>query len=152
MKERRRHMFTFLHSADVHLDSPLRGLERYPGAPVEDIRSATRRAFDQLITRAEDDRVDLLLLAGDIYDGDWRDFNTGLYFAQGMQRLARAGIRVCLISGNHDADSHISRRLRLPDNVAVFSTRAPETRTFDDLGCAVHGQGFANRAVTDNFA
>jgi len=152
VKERRRHMFTFLHSADVHLDSPLRGLERYPGAPVEDIRSATRRAFDQLITRAEDDRVDLLLLAGDIYDGDWRDFNTGLYFAQGMQRLARAGIRVCLISGNHDADSHISRRLRLPDNVAVFSTRAPETRTFDDLGCAVHGQGFATRAVTDNLA
>ena len=66
-------MFKFIHTADIHLDSALHGLERYDGAPVDEIRSATRRAFDNLIELAIDEEVDFVLLAGDIYDGDWKD-------------------------------------------------------------------------------
>lgn len=73
----------FIHAADIRLDSALRGLERYEGAPVEEIRSATRRAFDNLIELAVDEQVAFVLLVGDLYDGDWKDYNTGLYFAHG---------------------------------------------------------------------
>ncbi len=70
----------FIHAADIHLDSPLRGLERYEGAPIEEIRSAPRSAFDNLVNLAIDEKVEFVLLAGDLYDGDWKDYNTGLYF------------------------------------------------------------------------
>ena len=72
-------MWKFIHAADIHLDSSLHGLERYEGAPTEEIRSATRRAFDNLIELATDQQVAFVLLAGDLYDGDWKDYNTGLH-------------------------------------------------------------------------
>ena len=142
----------FLHAADIHLDSALRGLDLYEGAPVEEIRGATRRAFDRLIALAIDERVDFVLIAGDLYDGDWKDYNTGLYFNKCMTRLKEAGIRVFLITGNHDAASQITRSLRLPDNVTQFSSREPQTEILDDLGVAIHAQGFARRAVTDDLS
>lgn len=63
----------FIHAADIHLDSALHGLERYEGAPVEEIRSAMRRAFDNLIELAIDEEVAFVLLVGGLYDGDWKD-------------------------------------------------------------------------------
>lgn len=145
-------MFKFLHAADVHLDSPLRGLERYEGAPVEEIRGASRRAFDNLVDLAIEEQVGFVLLAGDLYDGDWRDYNTGLYFTNRMGRLHDAKIPVFLIAGNHDAASQITRHLRLPDNVGKLSDRHPESRVLEDLGAAIHGQSFASRAVTDDLS
>lgn len=141
-----------LHAADLHLDSQLRGLDRYDGAPLERIRHATRHAFENLIALAIDEAVDLVLLAGDLYDGDWRDYSTGLYFQNQMSRLRAAGIEVALIHGNHDAASQITRSLRLPENVTVLGSREPQTRLYERLGIAVHGQSFATRAVTDDLA
>ncbi|MCK7578287.1 MAG: DNA repair exonuclease [Chromatiales bacterium] len=140
----------FIHAADIHLDSPLRGLERYEGAPVEALRGATRRALEHLVDLALDEAVAGVLLAGDLYDGDWKDYNTGLFFARQMERLRAADIPVFAVAGNHDAASRITRLLRLPENVHLFATRAPETRVREDLGFAVHGQGFATRAVSDD--
>ena len=142
----------FIHAADIHLDSALHGLERYEGAPVEEIRRATRRAFDNLVDLAIDEKVDFVLLAGDLYDGDWKDYNTGLYFVERMGRLGEAGIRVFIVAGNHDAASQITKHLRLPENVTLFSTRNPEQVILDDLNVAVYGQGFATRAVTDDLS
>lgn len=140
----------FIHAADIHLDSPLRGLEAYPDAPLEEIRAATRRAFDNLIELAIEEQVAFVLLCGDLYDGNWRDYNTGLYFAQRMGRLQQAGIRVFIVSGNHDAESHITRHLQLPDNVQVFSTRKTQTLRLKEWGIALHGRGYAERAVSEN--
>jgi exonuclease SbcD len=145
-------MLKFLHAADIHLDSPLRGLERYPGAPVEEIRGATRRAFENLVALAIEEEVDFVLLAGDLYDGDWKDYNTGLFFAAQMARLQEAGIRVFLIAGNHDAASQITKVLRPPANVKVFSTKRPETVVLEDLGVAIHGQGFAQMSVGEDLS
>ncbi len=145
-------LFRFLHAADIHLDSPLRGLERYEGAPVEEIRGATRRAFENLVDLAASEEVAFLLLAGDLYDGDWKDYNTGLFFAAQMRRLDEAGIPVFLIAGNHDAASQITRSLRPPSNVTVLSTKKPETRVLDELEVAIHGQGFASAAVSDDLS
>ncbi len=142
----------FLHAADIHLDSPLRGLEADPGAPAELIRGATRRALGRLVDLALDEDVALLLIAGDIYDGDWQDYGTGLFFAAQMARLTRAGRRVIVIRGNHDAQNRISRTLRLPEGVRLLDHRKPETVELADLGLAVHGQSFAEQAVTDNLA
>src|SRR5690349_7786010 len=100
-----------VHAADLHLDSPLLGLERYPGAPVEAIRGATRRAFERLVDLCLDERAPLLLVAGDVYDGDWRDYSTGMFFAAELSRLREVGTRVVMVRGNHDAASQITRHL-----------------------------------------
>jgi len=141
----------FIHAADIHLDSPLRGLERYEGAP-DQIKNATRQAFENLIHLALDEEVDFLLIAGDLYDSDWRDYNTGLYFAARMNVLREAGIPVFIVRGNHDAQSVITRSLILPDNVHIFDHRVPGTVFLEHLGIAIHGQSFAARRVTENLA
>ncbi|RKZ38331.1 MAG: DNA repair exonuclease [Gammaproteobacteria bacterium] len=142
----------FIHAADIHLDSPLRGLARYDGAPVEQMQSATRRAFINLIDLACNQEVDFVLLAGDLYDVDWKDYNTGLFFNQQMSRLREANIPVFMVLGNHDAGNTITRQLRLPDNVTEFSYRKPETKILENLGVAIHGQSFANKSITEDIS
>ena len=145
-------MFRFIHAADPHLDSPLRGLSNREDAPVQALRGATRRAFANLVSLALLEKVDFLLIAGDLYDGDWKDYSTGLFFRSQMVRLLEANIPVYLISGNHDAASVITRKLPLPGNVHLFSTRAPETKTIPNLPVAIHGRGFPQREVPENIA
>lgn len=145
-------MFKFLHAADVHLDSPLTGLGRYEGAPVDDIRQASRRALENLVHLAIDQQVAFVLIAGDLYDGDWRDFSTGLFFVQQMTKLRQAEIPVVMITGNHDAANKMTRSIRLPDNVFKLSDKKPECQILDQYDVAIHGQGFGKRAVTDNLA
>ncbi len=143
-------MFTFLHAADIHLDSPLKGLEAYQDAPLEQIRLAARRAFDNLIELALDERVAFVLLAGDLYDGDWKDYNTGIYFMSRMGLLREAGIQVVIVSGNHDAASQMTRLLKLPDNVTLFPHRSVGSLFLDQYGVAIHGQSFSARSVMDD--
>jgi len=142
--------FRFIHTADIHLDSPLKGLTRHEGTAAERIRAATRTAFEGLITEAIDQQVAFVVIAGDLYDGTWKDFHTGLYFSHQMGRLAQAGIRAFVVHGNHDAESQITRRLQLPDSVKVFSHRKAETFVLDDLNVALHGQSFPEQAATEN--
>lgn len=144
--------FRFLHTADIHLDSPLRGLAKHEGSAAESIRTATRAALDQLVSLAIDERVSFLIIAGDLYDGDWRDYRTGLFFVSQMGRLNGAGIPVYLVYGNHDAESQITRRLTLPGNVHVFRSRSPQSFEIGDLNVVLHGQSFRQRNVTDNLA
>ena len=72
-------MLTFLHAVDIHLDSPLHNLDLYEGAPAEEFRQATRRAFENLIHLAISEKVAFVLIAGDLYDGDWKDYNTRIF-------------------------------------------------------------------------
>jgi DNA repair exonuclease SbcCD nuclease subunit len=145
-------MATVLHAADLHIDSPLLGLERYEGAPVEKLRGATRRALEALVQHAIDTRVDVVLLAGDLFDRDWKDYGTGLFFNQQMAALRDADIRVVCIRGNHDAASKISRHLRLPANVTMLAHERPETWIDERLGLAIHGRSFATQSETSNLA
>ena len=143
-------MIRFIHAADLHIDSPLRGLGRYAGAPVERLRNATRRALVQLVELALAEEVQFVLLAGDLYDSDWTDFHTGLFFREQMVRLVRAGIQVFIVQGNHDAQGVISRQLPLPEQVRVFSSRASETVHLQGLGVAIHGRSFSERKTIDD--
>ncbi len=145
-------MFSFLHLADPHLDSPLKGLDRYEGAPADEIRQATRQAFENAISLALRQQVKFVLLAGDVYDGDWKDYNTGLYFIRQAARLREAGIPLVVIAGNHDAANRMTLSLKLPDNVHYLSSKQPQTLHLEDVGVAIHGQGFATAAVHDDLS
>ena len=145
-------MIRFIHAADPHLDSPLQGLEAHEGAPVEVLRGATRRAFENLVNLAIEESVDFVVIAGDLYDGDWKDYSTGLFFRAQMVRLQNRGTPVYLIAGNHDAASVITKKLSLPENVHVFSTRTTESLEVAGHPVTIHGRGFPNRAVPENLA
>ena len=142
----------FVHAADLHVDSPLIGLERYEGAPVAAIRGATRRALENLVDLCLREDARLLVLAGDLFDGKWRDFNTGLFFVGQMKRLREAGVAVVIARGNHDAESVIPKHLPLPDNVRELPTSRPATIELDAIGVCVHGQSYATKAVTEDLA
>jgi DNA repair protein SbcD/Mre11 len=141
-----------VHAADIHLDSPMHGLTAYDTAPVAELRLATRNAFRGLVDLCLDEAVDALLIGGDLYDGDWHDYATGAFFVREMVRLREAGIPVVVVTGNHDAASRITKALRVPDNVRLLSVEAPETVVFDELGLAVHGQGYATAAVLEDLS
>ncbi len=145
-------MLKFLHTADIHLDSPLRGLDRYEGAPAEEIRGASRVALTNLVDLAIRERVAFVVIAGDLYDGDWRDFNTGLCFVREMVRLREAEIPVFGVFGNHDAASKITRDLRLPENVQFFSTDAAESMRVEAFDVVLHGQSFQDRCTKIDLA
>lgn len=140
----------FIHAADIHLDSPLRGLSAYSDAPVDQLRNATRDAFTELVTRATEEQVDFMVIAGDLYDGTWRDYNTGIFFSKEMGRLKRAGIRVFVLFGNHDAESEMTKKLDLPDNVHCFNANKAEVVKLDDLKVALHGRSFKVKETTEN--
>ena len=142
----------FIHAADIHLDSPLTGLSAHPDAPVELLRTATRDAFANLVSAAIDESVDFVVIAGDLYDGDWKDYNTGIFFSREMGRLNAAKIPVYLIYGNHDAESDTTKKLSLPPNVHAFGASKPETFRIPELKVALHGQSFKHAATTHNLA
>jgi DNA repair exonuclease SbcCD nuclease subunit len=141
-----------LHAADLHLDTPMRGLVAYEDAPVEDLRFATRRTLGNLVDLAIEEGVDLMLLAGDVFDGDWTHWNTGVHFAAEMGRLREAEIPVCIVKGNHDAASKLTKSVRLPENVRMLAADRVETVMFEELGLAVHGQSYATPAVLDDLS
>jgi DNA repair protein SbcD/Mre11 len=142
--------FRFIHAADIHLDSPLKGLAGHDGAASELIQTATREAFDNLISLAIEEDVAFVVIAGDLYDGDWKDYPTGLFFIKQAGRLASASIPLFLAYGNHDAESQITRSLALPDGTSVFSSKQPGTFELDEIGVALHGQSYRQRDISDN--
>ncbi|MGH7153247.1 MAG: metallophosphoesterase family protein [Acetobacteraceae bacterium] len=139
----------FIHAADIHLDSPLLGLSERVGIPKSVVEGCTRRAFSAMIDLAIAEDVAFVVIAGDLFDGDWKDFSTGLFFAEEMGRLARPCF---LLRGNHDARSIITHKLTLPPNVREFSSRKCETFELPEIGVVLHGHSFPNRAVPENLA
>jgi DNA repair protein SbcD/Mre11 len=143
--------FTFLHAADLHLGSPFVGLALRDEEVAQRFAKASRDAFSDLITRAIDASVAFVVIAGDIYDGDWKDTSIGLFFNREIARLERVGIGVFILKGNHDAESVITKTISLPDNVYQFPARTAATARIEELKVALHGRSFPERAVTENY-
>ena len=142
----------FIHTADIHLDSPLVGLDAYQDAPVQQLRTVTRDAFSRLVDAAIEEEVDFMVIAGDLYDGSWKDYNTGHYFCREMGRLNKAKIPVYLLYGNHDSESEMTKKLSLPSNVNVFESRKPSTYRIETLKVALHGRSYREAATFENLA
>ena len=145
-------MFSFIHCADLHLDSPLKGLNEKKAAPEEQIRLAARSALMNLVELAISKKVDFVIVAGDVFDGDWKDYHTGLFYNAQMARLDAHQIKVFQIRGNHDAASNITLSLTLPPNVFEFSATESHTETIEGLKVAIHGQSYGRREVFENIA
>lgn len=140
----------FIHAADIHLDSPLRGLEAYPGAPAERLRIATRQAFDRVVDHCLEERVDFLIVAGDLFDTEVKDFHAALAAAAQLRRLDQAQIPVYLILGNHDSREEMTRHVPWPGNVILFDHKRPQTVRHPTLPVAFHGMSYPRREVTEN--
>ncbi|MFA9459896.1 metallophosphoesterase [Thiohalorhabdus methylotrophus] len=116
--------FRFLHLADLHLDTAFRGRDE---SVREALRRATRDAFQAAVETAIDRGAHVVLLAGDIFDGDLLTFATERFLLDGCQRLGEAGIAVVSCTGNHDpgGTSHRTRALDWPDNVHLAHGAQP---------------------------
>lgn len=140
----------FVHAADLHIDSPLRGLERYDGAPAERARLATRAALKNLVDLCLDEEVAFLVISGDLFDSDWRDFNTAHFVVNQFQRLKQREVPIIVIRGNHDSSDEMTYKVPWPGNLRLLDCKKPETVALESLGVAIHGMSFPTRAVEDN--
>lgn len=141
--------FTFVHAADLHIDSPLAGLGLKDKSVAERFADAGRRAVEALVRETIDSKAAFLLISGDVFDGDWRDVTTGLFFVRAMSELHRAGIPVFIVKGNHDAENVMSRDLPYPETVHVFPSDKATTLTIDAYRVALHGRSFPRRLTGD---
>ncbi len=141
--------FTFVHAADLHIDSPLAGLRLKDEAVAKRFAQAGRRAVEALIAETIASKAAFLIVAGDVFDGDWKDVSTGLFFVKAISALHRADIPCFIVKGNHDAESLMSRDLAYPDTVKIFKSSKAETIPLDELRVALHGRSFPNRLNAD---
>jgi len=136
--------FRFIHTADIHLDSPLRSLSLRNPELAGLIGDSTRQALVGIIDLCLEEQVDALVIAGDLYDGDQTSMKTARFLATQLARLSQAGIAVYKIRGNHDALSRITQELVLPDGVKVFGKQAEMVHhRAGGLDIAIHGLSFA---------
>ena len=139
--------FRFVHTADLHLDSPLRSLALRNADLAEIVRSASRRAFAKIVDLCIAEQVDALLIAGDLYDGSQTSMNTALFLGRELRRLDEAGIQTFIIRGNHDAQSQVTNELTLPPSAHVFKGKAKAVlaKTLaSGRDVYVHGVSFAS--------
>ena len=143
--------FRFVHTADLHLDSPLISLALRDPDLAAKVGVASRTALTRIVDLCLAEGVDALLIAGDLWDGSQTSAKTPRFLKQELARLSDAGIRSFILRGNHDAASKISRELEPPPLCHVFGTK-PGTEQFEVGGhsIAVHGVSFAEGAVPES--
>ena len=144
-------VFRFVHTADIHLDSPLKSLALRDPALSARVGTATREAFRGIIDLCLREAVDALLIAGDLYDGAQTSMKTAQFLLAEFARLDATGIASFVIRGNHDAASKITRELVLPAAVTVFGSKA--THRVIERGAmrvAIHGISFAQPVAPDS--
>jgi exonuclease SbcD len=143
---------SFLHVADVHLDSPLSHLHRLDADTAGRLQRASRRSLELVINAALEHRVAVVVVAGDLFDAPVKDASAGLWAESQFKRLTREGIKVVLIRGNHDALSNACRIMRWSEDIHELDSARPETLFFEYAGIAIHGQSFGARTETNDLA
>ncbi|MBO8171421.1 MAG: DNA repair exonuclease [Bacillaceae bacterium] len=147
--------FRFVHAADLHLDSPFRGLgsrSKMPDEIYQRIKQSTFRAFDHLIKLCIEERADFLVIAGDVFDLRDRSLRAQTYFQKGLKRLAQEGIQVYVIHGNHDPEDGGKASLSWPDNTTFFSSQAVESAAFVKNGeeaARIYGRSYPTAQFTE---
>ncbi|MCU6709533.1 DNA repair exonuclease [Paenibacillus sp. J5C_2022] len=148
--------FRFLHAADLHLDSPFRGLSKAPAAVRSALEQSTFSALKALTELAIREEVDFVVVAGDLYDEADSSLRAQLALAREWSKLHEHGIAVFAIHGNHDHMGGQRAKLKLPESVHIFGPEAmsgqPAYRRSGELAAYIYGQSYGRRAVTDNIA
>jgi len=151
----KRKPFTFVHAADLHLDSPFKGLRDPDPAIIDAMRSATFDAYGALIDLCLEREAAFLLVAGDIYDAEDRSLRAQLRFRDGLVRLAERNIPSFVVHGNHDHYGSMSSSLRWSESVRIFGHRAVESAVVERNGepiATISGISHARRNETENLA
>lgn len=141
-------MMRILHTADVHLDSPLRSLALRDPELRDRVRTSSRTALTRIVDTALAEDVAALLIAGDLFDGAERSARTAAFLTLQLERLRERKIRVFYIKGNHDVENPLTGELSLPDNVHVFDGRGGKVQLAE--GVWIHGVSFANRHAPES--
>lgn len=113
-------MIKLIHTADVHLDSPLQTLALRDPELQEKVQGASRSAFTRIVEQALEQQVAAVLISGDLFDRTARSAKTAAFLLLELTRLKEAGIQVFYIKGNHDAENPLTGETTLPENVHVF--------------------------------
>ena len=144
--------YRFVHTADLHLDSPLRSLALRDRDLADRVALATREAFAGLVTTAMEERVDAVMIAGDLFDGTQTSRKSSLFLSGELRRLHAAGIAVYIVKGNHDARAAVTRGIDLPPNVHVFDGRggAGHVARGSPSPVIVHGVSFREERAPDS--
>ena len=140
---------TFLHSADLHLGAPFRGLAQVSELWAARLIQAIAESFDRMIDAAVKRQVDFVVIAGDIFDASRASYGDYLHFFEGMRTLGAAGIPVYMITGNHDPFTSWQQSMfALPDNVRMLAADHPGFELFEKDGqpaCIIAGRGYYNQ-------
>lgn len=145
----------FIHTGDLHLDSPFKGLSNdFPQQLWEQVHQSTFVAWQKIVDLAIDERVDFVVVVGDIFDREHHDVAAEDFFVRQCQRLAGAQIPLYLSYGNHDYQNVATDSMMLPQNVHVFDNRV-ETKTLqlsDHRTVALTGFSYGSRWISDDLA
>jgi exonuclease SbcD len=139
--------FSFIHSADLHLDTPFRNIS-YSKEVRELLLNASLDSFNSLIAAAIEEKVDFLVFAGDIYDGKEVGVRSQFAFYDGLKRLSTAGISSYVLLGNHDPDHVFSAVTSWPDSVSFFSR--DEVSSFPIIKQGVEAGRIIGRSFSSN--
>ena len=145
----------FVHAADLHLDSPFRGIRtQAPEYVAQTLHRATFDAFENIINLCIREQVDALLVAGDVYDGADRSLRAQLKFVDGLKQLDSAGIRSFICHGNHDPLDGWEARLDLPAGCVRFGPDVTAEPVFPDdpERATVYGISYPQREVRENLS
>ena len=150
--------FRFLHTGDLHLDSPVEGLSsEAPPDVLALLRGATTEAWRGVVRAALEHEVDFVVVAGDVFEVASPTLLGQTRFRDGLAQMAEAGIPSYVVHGNHDPlDGRAwAPSLDFPTAVHRFGTAPGEAvavlRDGDEIA-RVHGRSYPRAAVTDNFA
>lgn len=148
--------FTFVHAADLHLDSPFKGLSKVPDVVRERLRESTFAAFRRLTDLVIRENVDFVVLAGDLYDAADRSLRAQLRLQRALSDITAHGIQVFAVHGNHDPEGGRQAKLDWPEGVHVFHSGSvdcrPAYRRTGQLAAHVYGISYPTSAVTENLA
>ena len=148
-------LLKFVHAADLHLDSPFRGISgESPDYVSDTLRRATFDAYDNIINLCLQEQADALLVAGDIYDGADRSLRAQLRFVEGLNRLDARGVRSFVCHGNHDPLDGWEAQLTLPPGCIRFGPEISGEPVFPDAPqrAAVYGVSYPRREVRENLS
>ena len=144
----------FIHAADLHLDSPFRGVGDASPELREQLQSATMGAFERIVDHTISVKADFLVIAGDLYDSRDRSLRALLAFRRQMERLAERDVSVYIVHGNHDPLNGWGSEFQLPPNVITFSGRT-DTESFIRRGrevATITGVSYTRERVMENLA
>ncbi|MFD0695880.1 exonuclease SbcCD subunit D [Paenibacillus sp. GCM10027628] len=146
----------FVHAADLHVDSPFKGMSALPERVRERIRESTFGALKELVTLAIDQQADFVLISGDVYDLTDRSLRAQIRFQRAMEQLAARDIPAYIIHGNHDPQDGRAAKLVWPAAVHFFACDRVETLDVEKpehgVIAQVHGISYKTASVTDNLA